>query len=149
MTRALSVGVALVLAALPLTACKEVETESSVSYEPTKLQLVKAKDGGDDDASLVLFTSEAARRAQVQTAPVGRDGTRLVVPYAALLYDEEGNTFVFTSPKPLTFLRAAVEVDRIEGSRALLSEGPPRGTSVATVGAVEVYGAEQEIGGSH
>jgi hypothetical protein len=142
--RALSVGVALVLAALPLTACKEVETESSVGYEPTKLHA-----GNGDDAGLVTFTAEAAQRARLQTAHVAREGTRLVVPYAALVYDEEGETLVFTSPKRLTFVRAAVEVDGIEGNRVLLTRGPPPGTTVVTVGTAEVYGAEQEIAGSH
>jgi len=143
-TRPLSVVVALVLAALPLTACKEVETESSVSYEPTKLQA-----GKGDDAGIVTFTAEAAQRARVQTTHVARDGARLVVPYAALIYDEEGETFVFTSPKRLTFVRSPVEVERIEGTRVLLSRGPPPGTTVVTNGTAEVYGAEQEIAGSH
>lgn len=144
MTRALSVGVALVLAALPLSACKEVETESSVGYEPTKLVA-----GKSDDAGAVTFTGEASKRAHLQTAHVGRDGAWLVVPYEALIYDEEGRTFVFTSPKRLTFVRATVEVERIEGNRVLLSKGPPPGTTVVTVGTAEVYGAEQEIAGSH
>jgi hypothetical protein len=136
----------LVLGAVALPACKEVETESSVGYEPAKLQPVK---GGDDDASIVTFTPEAAERTQLQTARVRRDGARLVVPYAALVYDEEGKTFVFTSPKRRSFLRAVVRVERIEGDRVLLSKGPPAGTAVVTVGTAEVYGAEQEIAGSH
>jgi hypothetical protein len=146
MRRVLVAGVALVLAAMPLSACKEVETESSVGYEPAKLQPVK---GGDDDASIVTFTAEAAERTQLQTGRVGRDGARLVVPYTSLVYDEEGKTLVFTSPKRLSFLRAAVRVERVEGARVLLSKGPPPGTAVVTVGTAEVYGAEQEIAGSH
>jgi hypothetical protein len=146
MRRVLLTGVVLVLAAMPLSACKEVETESSVGYEPAKLQPVK---GEDDDASLVTFTAEAAERTKLQTARVGHDGARLVVPYAALVYDEEGKTLVFTSPKRLSFLRAAVKVVRVEGDHVLLSKGPPAGTAVVTVGTAEVYGAEQEIAGSH
>ena len=46
-------------------------------------------------------------------------------------------------------MRAEVKVDRIDGDRVLLSEGPPAGTKVVTVGAAEVYGAELEIAGSH
>jgi hypothetical protein len=146
MRRVPVVGVVLVLAAMPLSACKEVETESSVGYEPAKLQPVK---GGDDDASIVTFTAEAADRTRLQTARVGRQGAGLVVPYASLVYDEEGKTLVFTSPKHLSFLRAAVKVERIQGDRVLLSKGPPAGTAVVTVGTAEVYGAEQEIAGSH
>jgi hypothetical protein len=146
MRRVTVAGVVLVLAAMPLSACKEVETESSVGYEPAKLQPVK---GGDDDASIVTFTAEAADRTRLQTARVGRHGAGLVVPYASLVYDEEGKTLVFTSPKRLSFLRAAVKVERIKGDRVLLSKGPPAGTAVVTVGTAEVYGAEQEIAGSH
>jgi multidrug efflux pump subunit AcrA (membrane-fusion protein) len=72
-----------------------------------------------------------------------------VIPYEALIYDDEGDTHVYASPKPLSFLRVPVEVERIVGNRVLLSEGPPVGTSVVTVGAIEVYGAELEIAGSH
>lgn len=78
-------------------------------------------------------------------APAGRTGT--VVPYAALLYDLEGNTWVYTNPQGLDFLRAAVKVDRIEGDAAFLTEGPPVGTRVATVGVSEFHGVEAGVGG--
>ena len=134
------------LAALPLSGCKEVETETAVGYEPAKVEEVKGKGA---DLKRVTFTAEGAARTGLRTAPVRRDGKRKLVPHAALIYDPEGKTFVYTSLKRLTFLRAPVEVDRIEGDRVLLSEGPPAGTPVVTVGAIEVYGAELEIAGSH
>jgi len=56
---------------------------------------------------------------------------------------------VYTTAKPLTFEREPVTVDRIEGNRVLLSDGPPAGTKVVTRGATEVYGAELDIAGSH
>ena len=46
-------------------------------------------------------------------------------------------------------MRADVVVDRIDGDRVLLTEGPRPGSRVVTVGAAEVYGAELEIAGSH
>jgi hypothetical protein len=36
-------------------------------------------------------------------------------------------------------------VDRIEGDRVLLTDGPPAGTKVVTVGVTEVYGTELEV----
>jgi hypothetical protein len=69
-----------------------------------------------------------------------------VVPYVAVIYNAEGDTFVYTSPKPLVYEREKIEVDRIEGDRALLSKGPRSGTDVVTVGATEVYGTEFEVG---
>jgi hypothetical protein len=65
------------------------------------------------------------------------------------MYEPDGKTFVYTVVAPRTYLRQDVQVDRIDGGRALLDEGPPAGTTVVTVGAAEVYGAELEIAGSH
>jgi hypothetical protein len=134
-------GLLLVAAAVPLAGCTEVETESATGYEPSKLEPVK----GEDDLQRVTFTEEGARRVDLQTAPVRRSARHTVVPYASLIYDPEGKTFVYTSPKPLEYLREQVEVDRIEGDRVLVSDGPPVGTRVVTVGAAEVYGTELEV----
>ena len=127
----------LATAALPIAGCTEVETETATGYEPSTLEPVK----GNDDLQRVKFTAEGARRVDLQTASVRRN----VVPYAALIYDPEGKTFVYTSPKPLEYLREEVKVDRIEGDRVLVSRGPPAGTEVVTVGAAEVYGTELEV----
>ena len=72
-----------------------------------------------------------------------------MIPYAALIYNDEAKTFVYTSPKNLEYLRKPVTVDRIEGNRVLLTDGPPAGTKIVTVGAAEVYGTEIDMGGSH
>jgi multidrug efflux pump subunit AcrA (membrane-fusion protein) len=131
----------LATAALPIAGCTEVETETATGYEPSTLEPVK----GNDDLQRVTFTEEGARRVDLQTAAVRRSGKRKVVPYAALIYDPEGKTYVYTSPKPLEYLREEVKVDRIEGDRVLVSRGPPAGTEVVTVGAAEVYGTELEV----
>jgi multidrug efflux pump subunit AcrA (membrane-fusion protein) len=131
----------LATAALPIAGCTEVETETATGYEPSTLEPVK----GNDDLQRVTFTEEGARRVDLQTAAVRRSGEHKVVPYAALLYDPEGKTYVYTSPKPLEYLREEVKVDRIEGQRVLVSRGPPAGTEVVTVGAAEVYGTELEV----
>jgi multidrug efflux pump subunit AcrA (membrane-fusion protein) len=131
----------LATAALPVAGCTEVETETATGYEPSTLEPVK----GNDDLQRVTFTAEGARRVDLQTAAVRRSGKRKVVPYAALIYDPEGKTYVYTSPKPLEYLREEVKVDRIEGDRVLVSRGPPAGTQVVTVGAAEVYGTELEV----
>ena len=130
-------GLVVATAALPVAGCTEVETETATGYEPSTLEPVK----GNDDLQRVKFTAEGARRVDLQTASVRRN----VVPYAALIYDPEGKTYVYTSPKPLEYLRKEVKVDRIEGDRVLVSRGPPAGTEVVTVGAAEVYGTELEV----
>jgi hypothetical protein len=135
-------AVVVVTASVPLSACKEVaEESSSEGYTPAKLAPVK----GTDDVQLVTFTAEGARRVGLQMAPVRRRGTREVVPYAALLYDAEGRTFVYRRTRGLSFLRERVSVTRIDGAQVFLSRGPAAGTSVVTVGAAEVYGTELDI----
>jgi hypothetical protein len=74
------------------------------------------------------------------------DGTeRKIVPFAALIYGVHGETWVYTNPEPLAFVRAPVTVDYIEDGQAFLSEGPPVGTQVVTVGGSLLYGAETGV----
>jgi hypothetical protein len=97
----------------------------------------------------VTLTADAARRLDIQTASVRQltlEGRlRTVVPYAAVLYDTEGGTWVYTNPSPLVYLRNRIKVDFINGDLAVLSEGLSLGTSVVTVGAQELYGSELEF----
>jgi hypothetical protein len=139
--RWLLAGAVLAVIGLSLAACSEVETETATGYEPARLESVK----GRDDLKRVTVTAEGARRIDLKTAEVKRLDGRTAVPYAALIYDPEGNTYVYTSSAPLSFLRKEVEVQRIDADRVLLSEGPPVGTTVVTVGAAEIHGAELEI----
>jgi hypothetical protein len=146
MNRLLTTGLVLALAGLPLSACKEVETETATGYTPSKVQELKE---GSKAFPRVTFTAEGAKRTGVESARVRRAGGRTVVPYESLLYDSAGKTYIYTSPKPLNYLRAEVKVDRIEGARVFLARGPSAGTTVVTAGTAEVYGAELDIAGSH
>jgi hypothetical protein len=139
--RLLAVGLVAVAAALPLSSCTEVETDTAEGYEPAELHPVK----GNDDVVRVTFTKEGAERTGLRTGEIERSAGQKSVAYSALIYDTEGKTYVYTSPKPLTYLRAPVEVVRVQGNRVLLSDGPPAGTPVVTVGTAEVYGTELEV----
>jgi multidrug efflux pump subunit AcrA (membrane-fusion protein) len=143
--RAMAAGL-IVIGAMSLSACKEVEEESAAGYEPAKLEPIKGK---SEDFQRVTFTKEGAARTDLQTGTVTRTGGQKVVPYEALIYNDEAKTFVYTTTTPLTYERVPVEVDRIEDDRVLLSKGPAPGTKVVTVGVTEVYGAELDIAGSH
>jgi hypothetical protein len=126
------------------------------------------------DLNRITLTAKAAERLGVETAFVaalgtsagtviaqGDTGTRLqgdpgvrltraatgiVVPYAAVLYDAHGETWVYTNPQPLVFIRHRIRIDHIEGDRAVLLEGPPVGTAVVTLGAAELFGTEFKVG---
>lgn len=132
-------AIAVLVAGLPVAGCAEVESESATGYEPAKLEPVEG------DRKRVTFTAEAARRIGLRTARVRHSADDKVVPYAALLYDPQGNTWVYTSPTPLEYLRAPVRVQRIDGDSVFLADGPPVGTEVVAVGATEVYGTELEV----
>ena len=140
----LAVCLALIVAGVAPSGCTEVEPAEDAGYEPAKLHDVEGS-----ELKQVTLTAEGAERTGLQTAPVRRSGDHRVVPYSALIYDGEGKTFVYTAPKPRSFLRAAVVVDRIEGDRVLLADGPVAGSRVVTIGASEVYGAELDVAGSH
>lgn len=102
----------------------------------------------------VVLSEAAAERIGIETAPVtARErylasaaseagGQSLTIPYAAVLYDAQGNTWVYTSPEPLVFVRHRVNIDFIDGGDAVLSDGPPPGTRVVTVGAAQLFGTE-------
>jgi hypothetical protein len=98
---------------------------------------------------LVTFTAEGADRLELQTTTARKVSGQTVIDYAALIYDGQGVTWVYTAPEPLTFMRAQVVVDRIVGNDAYLRSGIPVGTRVVTVGAAEVYGSELGIAGKH
>jgi len=102
-----------------------------------------------EEPTRVTLTEEAAKRLDIQTGTV-RDmmihgAQRTVIPYAAILYDTDGTTWIYTSPEPLVYVRHRVVVDYIDGELAVLSEGPSIGTAVVTVGAEELYGSELEF----
>ena len=137
---------ALLLAAVAglSTGCREVTETAPAGYEPAAVETVAGR-----EVKRVTFTDEAVKRVGLRTAPVRSSGTRLVVPYAALIYDGKGTPWVYTASTPLSYLRTKVVVDRIDGNRAFLAKGPPAGSQVVTIGATEVYGAELEISGGH
>ncbi|MGZ4480632.1 MAG: hypothetical protein ACXVY5_00370 [Gaiellales bacterium] len=79
--------------------------------------------------------------------PLTGGGPQKVIPYPAVIYGVDGTAWTYTNPEPRTFIRARIQVDSIEGNRAVLSDGPPEGTMVVTVGGEELFGAEFEFEG--
>jgi hypothetical protein len=135
------------LAAMGLTACSEPEAVESEL--PARVIEIPGT-----DLNRVVVTPEAANRvgietATVRTVPAGGAGASAytVIPLAAVLYDSDGDAWTYTSPAPLTFVRQQVTLGRVDGEVAVLTSGPPAGTAVVTVGAAELLGAEEGVGG--
>jgi hypothetical protein len=102
------------------------------------------------DLKRVTLTERAAERIDlridsVREAQMGESLVK-VVPYSSIIYDPHGGTWVYTQTSPLTFVRAAIDVDHIKGNDVFLKDGPPVGTEVASVGVAEIYGTEFEVG---
>ena len=143
--RAFQGFVVAIAATASLTACAEIEVPLAEPYEPAHLEST-----GPDQPAKVILTEEAQHRVQLQTTLVKAHGADVSVDHAALVYDKKGKPWVFTVIGPLTYVRAAVGIKATQDDNmVVLSSGPPAGTEVVTVGAIELWGTELEIAGKH
>ena len=142
--RAACAGLVLIAASASLSACGEASSgydyETASHHEPAKLEPIKGT-----DVQRVIFDAEAAKRVDLQTVPIRQNGQGMIVPSEAVIYDAEGKAYAYTAPEPLTFVRKEIVVDHVAGDSAVLSDGPPAGTEIVTVGAAQVYGTEFEV----
>jgi|SRR4051794_18129269 len=98
--------------------------------------------------SRITLLPKAAQRLDIQIGEIGEDASgKKYAPFSSLIYDLDGDAWVYTVPAPRTYVRAEVVVDLVEGDYAYLKEGPPAGTPVVTVGVPELYGAEVGVNG--
>jgi multidrug efflux pump subunit AcrA (membrane-fusion protein) len=135
-------AILVIAAGLAMTACG-YDAATPEKTAPAVLDTVPGS-----DISRITLTERAAARLDIQTGTVataGR-GAALHVPFAAVVYHADGSTWVYTNPEGLIFVRAPIEIVRIEGDTALLTDGPEPGTRVVTNGASELLGFESGIG---
>jgi len=130
----------LLIAGLPLSACQR-ESGKEKAEPPAKIERIEGT-----PLSRVTLTEKAIQRLDLKTGQVRVQGGKKVVPYSSLIYDPKGQTWVYTSPQPRTFVRHKVDVDYIKGDIAVLNDGPPAGTVVASVAVAELYGTEFKMG---
>lgn len=128
--------VTVLFAGLLLSACGGQIPVTGEKVAPSKLEPIEGS-----DLSRVILTEKAAERVGIET--VAASGN--TVPYAAVIYDIEGNTWVYASPAPLTYVRVPVVIDHIEGETAVLSESLSSEMAVVTVGVAELYGTETGV----
>jgi hypothetical protein len=156
---------ALVTVGLGLAGCTAAPS-SAADDEANRPAKVEAVPG--ESVKKVTLTEQASRRLGIRTVTVGaappgvppatsppsaspgqQGSSPGVVPYGAVLYDPNGVTWVYTVPQPLTYVRAKVVVATVGGTggtEAVLSAGPPVGTTVVSTGVIELYGAELGVG---
>ena len=133
----------VILLVVPLSAC----APAAAPEEETKPVTLDPITG--TDLNRLTLTADAAKRLDIQTAEVSEadvNGTKeMAIPYAAVLYEANGNTWVYVNVAPLVFVRQAIVIDSIQGDKAILSKGPDSGSTVVTVGAAELFGSESEF----
>ena len=131
----------LIFAVLLLAACGT--NAVPVTGEKTAPSKVEPIEGSE--FSRVTLTEKAVERLGLQTTPVQikeMSSEHLAVPYSAVLYGLQGETWVYTNPEPLVYLREPIDIEYIEGDWVALVDGPEVGTPVVTVGVSLLYGAE-------
>ena len=146
--RSTALLLAVAVAGLALAGC----TRTAVVEEEGGSTLASVEPVEGSDVARVTLTADAAERLGIETVVVGeapggdRGAAQRVVPYAAVLYDPDGNAWTYTNPSELVFLRVPISVERVRGRDAVLSDGPRPGTRVVTVGAAELLGTEYGVG---
>jgi hypothetical protein len=133
---------AVLLLVLVSTGCGgSISDEYVIEHQPYTLEPVEGT-----DLQKVTLTQSASDHLGVETRPVEVRGSHLMIPYDAVFIDAHGGFWVYTNPAPLEFVRAPIEIARESSTHAFLSEGPPAGTPVVTVGVPELYGSEIGFG---
>lgn len=99
-------------------------------------------------AQAIARAVERRQRAADHAARLAADvAAQTIVPLSAVIYDPEGEAWVYTSTAARTFTRTGVVIDHATADYAYLSSGPKAGSAVVTVGASELLGAEYGVGG--
>ncbi|HEV3365246.1 MAG TPA: hypothetical protein VG795_14090 [Acidimicrobiia bacterium] len=138
----------LMVAALPLAGCAG-ETATATATKPKPYKLEKPE---GTSLTRLRIEQRVFDRIRIKTSTIrqverfGGETARKVVDYAAVVYDPKGDTIVYTNPEPLVFVRQPIKIDYIDGDVAVLTEGPPAGTAVVTVGTAELLGMETGVG---
>lgn len=114
----------------------------------TKIEPAVVDEIAGSELKRVTLTQDASDRVGVETGVVAAAAAsaQTVLPYAAVVYDADGDTWTYVNPEPLVFLRERIVIESIDGDIATLSEGPAVDTKVVVVGAAELFGAETGIG---
>jgi hypothetical protein len=120
-------------------------------FAATPVQVATAATGVSPIPRIYELTSadhglRPGQRVQVRVPRPGSGEPRRVIPYSAVIYDVQGNTWAYTNPEPLVFVRSRIDVEFIEGRRAVLKDGPATGTVIVTAGGAVLLGVEQKFG---
>jgi hypothetical protein len=129
------------VSAMCLAACTATAA-STPQEDPAKVEKIAGS-----ELSRVTLTKDAAGRLGIRTEPVRAVAGGSAIPAGAIVYDKDGKSWAYTNPEPLTYVRAELDVSKVDSEVAVLRSGPAPGTPVVTVGAAELLGAEYGVEG--
>src|SRR5215216_3130293 len=128
-------------------------SDSAASEEPPEETAARVEEVDESQPARIILTDRAQLRLGIETTPVrvlpGKPHGRatLIIPYSAVVYDADGESWAFAVRAPLTYQRVPIVIDSIKNDRVTLSKGPAPGTQVVIVGAPELVGVEAGISG--
>ena len=140
----------LAVAAVILAGCGATSISTTVAKPGQVVQIAGT------NRERVLLTEAASERLGIKLTPVramastAQDATstpRRVIPQSAVFYDEKGATWTYVSKGNFAYEREAVTIASIDGDNVVLQSGPDTGTDVVSVGADELRGIEDGVGG--
>lgn len=115
--------------------------EVHIKIEPAQVEPIAGT-----EFNRVVLTEKAAQRLGIETNTIQESEAGKIVPYGAVIYGLSGETWVYTVMEPLTYTRATITIDHIDGDMAVLLDGPPVGTEVVTVAVAFLYGVDTGVG---
>jgi hypothetical protein len=136
------------LAAAGAATCFAMFCTTALTAEgPVQSKPARVEATADATIKKVTLAPKAAQRLGVEIDEVREDQSgRRIVPYASVLYDLKGGTWVYVYTDPMTFVREAVGIDIIQGENVYLKNGPHPGTKVLATGVAQVFGTEVGVG---
>jgi hypothetical protein len=132
----------------------QVGPENDDDEEDMIAELDEGRVDEDEDGKFITLYYKVANPRQdisvgqrlVVKIPLNGNGeNHKIIPYAAVIYGVHGETWVYTNPAHLVFIREPIVIDYIQDDWAVLSEGPEVNTAVVTVGGAELFGTETGV----
>jgi len=134
-------------AALGLAGCQTSASGAVSAEEEAIAAAATVEEDPEGGPSKLTLTEDSALRLGVETAPVEGSAGALTIPYAAVVYDAEGDSWAFVQEEERVYRRAAIAIESVDGDTVRLTDGPPPGSEVVTVAAAELVGVEAGISG--
>jgi hypothetical protein len=134
-------GLLAAVAIAGLAGCGSAATGGARQVPPARLAYL-----GHSRSLSVVLTPLGAQRIGIETIRAVAQGSAVVIPYRALLYEADGQTAVYVQVSALAYTREFVTVATINGDSVLLTSGLRAGSEVVIQGGEELLGVQNGVG---